>query len=175
MGGRLLPLSLPELFAHSLALEREAASRFGELARHLRELGAKRIAGEFEDLEKEELDQCEALKFVTRSCTLPELSPWEYSWHFMASAVAIEVAFPRVPEGARDTVALALAAERRTEAFYGEVAERANDSAVRAFAAGMAADEHRHVERLERLLEREPRRMSDADAVWEGEGGRPAA
>jgi rubrerythrin len=51
---------------------------------------------------------------------------------------------------------LALASERRTETFYADVAEHVADDAVSAFAAEMAADERRHVLRLETLLRREP-------------------
>ena len=40
--------------------------------------------------------------------------------------------------------------------FYADVAEHVEDDAVSAFAAEMATDENRHVERLERLLAREP-------------------
>ena len=39
MGARLLPRNLPELFSYSLVLEREAAKRFTELERFLREKG----------------------------------------------------------------------------------------------------------------------------------------
>jgi rubrerythrin len=51
---------------------------------------------------------------------------------------------------------LAISAERRTQNFYADVAEHVEDDAVSAFAAEMAADESRHIERLERLLAREP-------------------
>jgi rubrerythrin len=51
---------------------------------------------------------------------------------------------------------IALSAERRAQNFYADVAEHVDDDAVSAFAAEMATDESRHVERLERLLAREP-------------------
>jgi rubrerythrin len=50
---------------------------------------------------------------------------------------------------------MALAFERRTQAFYSDVATNARADAVRAFAAEMSADEQRHIVRLEALLERE--------------------
>jgi rubrerythrin len=61
-----------------------------------------------------------------------------------------------VPKTTRDVLRLALSAERRTMNFYADVAEHVEDDAVSAFAAEMATDESRHVERLERLLAREP-------------------
>jgi rubrerythrin len=56
---------------------------------------------------------------------------------------------------------LALWSERRTQNFYVDVAEHTDDDTMCAFAAEMAADESRHIARLERLLAREP----DPDAA----------
>jgi rubrerythrin len=60
------------------------------------------------------------------------------------------------PSSVRDVLKLAISAERRTQNFYADVAENVEDEAVSAFAADMAVDESRHIERLERLLAREP-------------------
>jgi len=77
---------------------------------------------------------------------------WEYSWHYLGP----EADRVEAPTNAREAIALALGTERRAQVFYGDVAENARDGAVRAFAAEMAADEQRHVLRLELLLAREP-------------------
>jgi rubrerythrin len=62
----------------------------------------------------------------------------------------------RAPRNVRAALALALAIERRTQNFYVDVAENTTDDAMCALAAEMAADESRHIARLERLLAREP-------------------
>jgi rubrerythrin len=69
----------------------------------------------------------------------------------------------RAPKSAREALGLALATERRAQNFYVDVAEHAADDAVCAFAAEMAADEQRHVQRLEELLAREPQAAKSAD------------
>ena len=56
----------------------------------------------------------------------------------------------------REALMLAIAFERRTQLFYVDVAEHTFDDTMCAFAAEMAADESRHIARLERLLAREP-------------------
>ena len=79
-------------------------------------------------------------------------------------ALGVRVALPRSagrtsarkPTSARDALAIALAAERRAQNFYVDVAEHTDDDTMCAFAAEMAADESRHIARLERLLAREP-------------------
>ena len=152
MGVRLLPRSLPELYAHALVMERDAAKRFEVLARCMRDAGMDHLAEEFETIGREEREQYELLAVGTSGRDLPEITPWEYAWHYMGPQ-ADQVP---VPKTTRDVLRLALSAERRTMNFYADVAEHVDDDAVSAFAAEMATDESRHVERLERLLAREP-------------------
>lgn len=151
MGARLLPRTLPELFAYSLAIEREATKRFVELERFLRDCGAAYVADEFERIGREEREQYDTIALGTADRELPELAGWELSWHFAPQAPE-----PSAPRSIRQAIAMALALERGTQAFYNDVAEHARDSAVRAFAAEMANDEQRHVRRLEILLEHQP-------------------
>ncbi len=124
MGQRLLPQNLIELYAHALAIERDAFKRFVELER----------------IGREEQEQYEAL------------AEWEYAWHYLGPQSP--KAAP--PKSAREALSLALATERRAQNFYPDVAEHAPDDALCAFAAEMATDEQRHVQRLEELLAREP-------------------
>ena len=66
----------------------------------------------------------------------------------------------------QEAILRALSTERRAQNFYVDVAEHASDDTVCAFAAEMAADEQRHVTRLELLLAREPEtlKVTDEDA-----------
>jgi rubrerythrin len=152
MGERLLPRTLPELFAHALAIEREATKRFAELERYMRDAGMDHVADEFEQIGKEEREQYELLAVGTAGGRLPELSGWEYAWHYMGAAVDTA----RAPRNAREALGMALSSERRTQRFYADVAEHSADDAMSAFAAEMAVDESRHIARLEMLLMREP-------------------
>jgi len=152
MGRRLLPQNLIELYAHSLAIEREAFKRFVELERFLRDAGFDSLADEFERIGREEQEQYEALAIGTADRSLPEISPWEYAWHYLGP----DAERVSAPKTARHALLLALATERRAQNFYVDVAEHASDDTVCAFAAEMAADEQRHIVRLEQLLAREP-------------------
>jgi hypothetical protein len=53
MATRLLPKSLPELYAHALMIEREATKRFAELERLMRDAGHDYLADEFERIGNE--------------------------------------------------------------------------------------------------------------------------
>jgi len=152
MGERLLPRDLDELFAHALAVEREAAERFAELERYMRAAGMDHIADEFQAIGREEREQYEALAIGTAGRELPQLSSWEYAAHFLGPQAEVV----RAPGNVREALALAIAGERRAQNFYVDVAEHTFDDTMCAFAAEMAVDEGRHIARLERLLAREP-------------------
>ena len=162
MGQRLLPQTLIDLYAHALAIEREAFKRFIELERFMRDAGMDHLAEEFEKIGREEQEQYEALALGTAEREMPSIEDWEYAWHYLGA----EAVKPAAPKSARDALKLALSTERRAQSFYVDVAEHAKDDTVCAFAAEMAADEQRHVTRLELLLAREPEtaKVSDEDA-----------
>jgi len=90
MGQRLLPQNLIELYAHALAIEREAFKRFTELERYMREVGYDHIADEFERIGREEQEQYEALAIGTAERELPALADWEYAWHYLGLALLAE-------------------------------------------------------------------------------------
>jgi rubrerythrin len=163
MATRLLPRTLPELLAHAIILEREAAKRFAELERFMRGAGMDYLADEFEAIGKEEREQYELIALGTSDRQLPEISPWEYAWHFFGPD-ADKVGAPR---NAREALVMAISIERRTQNFYADVAENVEDDSISAFAADMAADETRHLMRLEQLLLREPVPVLEDEAVSE--------
>ena len=159
MAQRLLPQTLIELYAHSLAIEREAFKRFVELERCMREYGMDTIADELEKIGREEQEQYEALALGTCDRELPAIAEWEYAWHYLGPN-ADKV---RKPRNAREALQIAIATERRAQNFYVDVAEHAMDDSVCAFAAEMAVDEQRHIQRLEQLLAREPEQVKRAE------------
>jgi rubrerythrin len=165
MGARLLPRNLPELFSYSLVLEREATKRYAELEGYLRAAGEDTLADEFEKLGREEREQYELIALGTSERELPELAGWELIWYFSGRQLQGQ----RAPRSSREAVAMALDFERRTQAFYNDVADNARGDALRAFAAEMANDEQRHVSRLEALLLRETQLAAyDSDAAGDG-------
>src|ERR1051326_539870 len=142
MGRRLLPRNLPELYAYAIAIEREAAKRFTELERFMRDTGIDHVADELEKIGREEREQYELLSLGTAGRDLPELVGWEYAWHYLGPNADRR----RAPTTTRETLELALQTERRAQTFYLDVSEHSPDESVRAFAGEMAADEQRSEE-----------------------------
>jgi hypothetical protein len=153
MANRLLPLSLPELCAHALLLERSAAADLRAWANRLRELGEHSLARELEQMEREEQDEIRALRTASGDVRLPELSPWEYAWRLTYLPDALDKKPRLVPLNAREALYLAQASRRRARGFYEDVAENARAPVVRAFAAEMAANIEGHLLRIDALLE----------------------
>jgi rubrerythrin len=161
MAQRLLPQTLIELYAHALSIEREAFKRFIELERYMRDCGLDHIAEELEKIGREEQEQYEALALGTCDRELPQIADWEYAWHYLGpSAQKL-----RAPRSAREALQIAIATERRAQNFYVDVAEHAMDDSVCAFAAEMAVDEQRHIQRLEQLLAREPEQSKPVEGA----------
>jgi rubrerythrin len=142
--------SAAELYAHAIAIEREAAQRYGELAGRMLELGHQALAEVLDGLAQFEGEHLLALERRTAGMALPAVTPGEFRW--------LDGAAPEsLPGGAtlttRQALALALHAERRAQAFFENVCMTAEDPALRRLAQEMALEESAHIELIERLLE----------------------
>ena len=154
-----------ELYAHAVAIEREAVERYTELAQRMDDLGNEPVAGVFAHLARAETEHLRTLERRTEGVPLPQLGAHEYAW-FGAQAPespARELIFRLMTP--RNALAIALDAERRAEVFFEQVLLAADDPALRGLAREMAADEAEHVALIEQLLVRTPDRV-DWNAVY---------
>jgi rubrerythrin len=175
MGVKLLPLSVAELLAHALELEREAGIRFREYAARMREIGAERTAAAFDDFRQEQDDEVRVLESAAGEHNPSnQLSPWEYVWRLNYMPEGVDDQPRLVPMNAREALQLATLAKRRAEAFYSDVAENARDAMVRNCAAEMAAGEQGQIKRLEHLLKAEMRDASASGVSGFGESRFPS-
>lgn len=153
--------SAPELYAHAIAIEREAAERYAEFAERMEDLGNEAAAEVFARLAGFEAEHLEALLARTRGIELPDLSADPYRWLDAGApeTTARELVFRLLTP--RQALAIALRAEQRAQTFFEKVLISADDPALRALAREMAADEIEHAGILERLLERTPEPLRD--------------
>ena len=171
MGVKLLPLSVAELSAHALELEREAGMRYREYATRMRDIGEAKTAEVFEDLTREQDAEVRALESAVGDRKPSELSPWEYVWRLTYMPEKLEPSPRLVPLSPREALQLALLAKRRAEAFYNDVADNARDEVVRICAAEMVEGERQQVKYLEWLLNAELR--EEKEALESGPDDRP--
>ncbi len=148
--------SIPELYACALAIEREAAERYGEFAQRMGDLGNDAVAEVFASLAGFESEHLDELRRRTRGVALPPppAEGWRWLENGAPEAAARELVYRVMTP--RHALEIALAAERRAQAFFEGALMRAGDPAVEALAREMAAEEQEHVAMVERLLDRTP-------------------
>ncbi len=157
--------SAAELYVHAIAIEREAAERYAELAERMADLDNHAVAALFRFLSRAEARHLAELRRRTEGVLLPELCA-DYSWLHEGppETVARELVFRLMTQ--RDALKIALQAEKRACAFFEHEARSATDPAVRALAREMAAEEAGHVALIERMLARTPDPNIDWSAVF---------
>jgi rubrerythrin len=144
--------STAELYAHALAIEREAAARYEGLARLMVERGCGALAALFAHLAAREAQHGKAIGARAQGLELPLLKPWEYGWSGAGSPEGVAQALGSRLGSPHDALAVALEAEQRARAFYEQVFAAAGDPDVKLLAAALAQEEARHVEWLESAL-----------------------
>lgn len=154
--------SLAAFYAHALAIEREAAERYAELADAMDEHHNDTVAALFRKLGTLEAEHAASLEKQADSVGAPRLAPWEFDWQGPESPEAAphdEMHYRMTPYQGLE---VALANEQRAVAFFEEVARHAADPRVRALAAEFAAEEQEHVGYVMEALSRE----LQPDADW---------
>ena len=148
--------SAAELYAHAIAIEREAAERYSELAERMDDEGREELARVFAELAQMEAEHLETLERRTAGLALPGIPADRYRWleEGAPETARRELVFRLMTP--RQALAIALAAERRAEAFFEEVSWSAADPALRALAREMLAEERAHVELVTSMLEATP-------------------
>jgi rubrerythrin len=164
--------SAPELYAHAIAIEREAAQRYSEFAERMADLGNDAVASVFAWLASVEGEHLETLQRRTEGVELPEVVLNEYRWLDSGApeTAARELVFRLMTP--RQALEIALAAEKRAQAFFEGAMMKADDPAQRTLAQEMALEEQAHVALVERLLERTPASGVDWGALFEAHEAR---
>ena len=157
----------PELYAHAIAIEREAAERYGELAARMADRGHEAVADIFSHLARLEGEHLDALERRTAGVAVPQIAAGEYAWLDVGppETAAHEWLFRLITP--RQALQVALKAEQRAQAFFERVCLTADDPALRMLAREMALEESEHINLVERLIERTPDPVVDWASLYE--------
>jgi rubrerythrin len=155
-----------ELYAHAIAIEREAAERYAELAQRMEDLGNGEVAALFRTLAVFEAEHLDTLEARTAGVAVPEIAPGEYAWLDAGApeTVARELVYRTLTP--RQALEIALQAEHRAQRFFDEVKAAASDPALRALAQEMAAEERGHIAMVEQVIARTPEARVDWGRVF---------
>jgi len=154
--------SLPEFLAHAVALEREAAERYLELADMMEAHRNDAVATIFRDMNRFSLMHHDEVKTRAGSLELPALKSWQYRWTTPPEMGGDE-AFDYMLEP-YNALRYARENEQRAMAYYRSVAETTADPEVLRLATEFAAEEAEHVAALDKWLAQTPRPAMPWDA-----------
>ncbi len=144
--------TVPELLAHALAMETEAAERYGELADQMETHRKGGVAAIFRRLEQAEKAHVGDLAEMCKRVQLPHYAPWDFKWTSGESPETIALDKVHYQMSVKAAVLLALEHERKAVQFYTGIAETAEAADVAKLARQFAEEEQEHVGWLEDCL-----------------------
>jgi rubrerythrin len=147
--------TLPEFLAHAIALEREAAERYLELADMMEAHRNDSVSALFRDMVHFSRLHHDSIAERARGVALPQLRPWEFRWTRPPEAGGDE-AFEYTLD-AHSALRYARANEARAMEYYTEVGLNSTEPEVKRLAAEFAAEETEHVDSIDEWLARTPR------------------
>jgi rubrerythrin len=158
--------SIAELYAHALAVEREAAARYAELAEFMSDHDNAPAAELFARLAQIEEEHAGAIVARVRGLNVPALKSFEHTWFDAGppETVAREFVFRLMTP--HDALKVALEAEQRARAYFEEVFANATDPDVKMLAASMIQEEQQHIDWVERALATAPDPHIDWDRLF---------
>jgi rubrerythrin len=148
--------SVENLYAHAIAMEREAAARYLEFAQSMRDHGNDETAELFERLAKLESVHSERLERDTRKLSVPVLKREEFAWLDVGPEVAGAHEFVMRLMSPHDALKIALAGEERAREFFSRALDAAKSPEVKALATEMMKEEAEHIERVREALSHQP-------------------
>lgn len=144
--------TVAELLAHALAMETEAADRYGELADQMQTHRRTAVAAIFRRLEVAERKHLVDLSAMCKGVTLPHYAPWDFKWRSNEGPETIDISRVHYHLSVREALELALEHERKATQFYAGVADAARAPDVIALARQFADEEREHIAWLEACL-----------------------
>ncbi len=150
------PRTLEEFMAQALAMEREAVERYTEFADAMEMHNNREVAAMFRAMAQYESKHASQIMAEMGWKDAPKPPAGGFGWPGLEAPETVpidEVHYLMQPWHA---LQLALAAERRAERFFDELAQAATSESVRRAARELQAEEHEHVELVLAWLEKVP-------------------
>ena len=147
--------TLPEFLAHAIALEKEAADRYLELADMMEAHRNDAVSRLFRDMVSFSTMHHDSIVQRAGAMQLPKLKSWEYRWSTPPEAGG-EEAFDYMLDP-YNALRYARDNEMRAMEYYSSVGLQTADPEVKRMAAEFAGEESEHVDALDQWLARTPR------------------
>jgi rubrerythrin len=164
--------TVEDLLAHANELEAEAAERYEDLAAQMEAHNNPAVARMFKAMAAVEAKHLAYLSDLSKGHTLPEMNPSDFSWPDLEAPESVPIGKGHYQMTEHDALALALECEQGALKFYDDIVRQATDPATRKLAASFVEDERRHVELVQKWIDRLPPRkpaLVDLDEAIEQE------
>ena len=148
--------SVERFLAHAIALEREAARRYEELAAAMGTEGNRELKDFFGRMAHYSRLHLAVATARGGFRELPVIAPADFEWPDGTAPETAGWAGVDAQMGPRDALLLALDGERSGHAYYAAVAATTADAELRAIATEFASEEAEHVRELEKLIAKCP-------------------
>lgn len=156
MGNAVRIDSIAQCYAHALAIDHEAVSRYAQFAEWLEARGADTTARLFREMARFTEEHAKSLESRIGQTALPRVAEVEHDWldNLPHDQSDESVVFQLMT--AFDALKIAEDAELHAQHFFEEIAAGARSPAVRDFARELARELAVHVKRLDSQLARTP-------------------
>ena len=148
--------SLADLLAYALEIEREATTRYEELALQMEVHHNVEVAALFRRLAGYEAEHTREIEERIGALAVPDLSALDFRWVDPESPEATPYDGVSYLMTVRQALELALVNERRALDFYEDLAATLTDLDAQTLAATFAAEEREHVRYVEEALAKAP-------------------
>ncbi len=156
---RTIPRTLEEFMAQALNMERDAAARYNELADAMDTHNNPDVAKLFRTMAGYEAKHAQRIMEEMNWVDVVALPPG--AWPAMESPESVPIDAVHYLMHPWHALQLALAAEQRAEAFFGDLARQAGSEDVRRNALEMQAEEREHVQLVQAWLAKVPQPSGD--------------
>ena len=147
--------TLPDFLAHAIAMEKESAERYLELADMMETYSNTDVSALFREMNRYSVMHHDSVKQRAGSIELPDIKSWEYRW-VTPPEMTDEDAFDRELD-AFTALQYAHENELRAMNYYQSVAAESDDPEVKRLATEFAAEEKEHAAALDMWIAKTPR------------------
>ena len=163
------PATLEEFMLQALAMERDAVERYTDFADQMETHNNRDVAAMFRTMAGYETKHAQEIMDQMGWKEAPVLALQGVRWQRFDSPEAPSIDSVHYLMQPWHALQLALAAEQRAEAFFGELAAAATNEEVRAKALELQAEEAEHVELVKAWMKKVPQ----PDRDWENDPDPP--
>jgi rubrerythrin len=149
-------ITVEQMLARAYAIEREAQSRYADLADQMLVHNNQELAALFGKLAEIEGKHATKIRQRAAGAELPYISPLAYRWPGTEAPENVDISVAHYLMTPHHALKMALAGEQRAVDYFEDLTKIAADSDAKALAEEFVEEEREHVELVKAWLERYP-------------------